>query len=115
MTNNTKTIFVYGDSMLMIGVEVTLRANPARRVIHINPAHPAALGEWAAINDGVLIYDRGVTAPHKVSAFLATHRKVVAVSLDADENVVRVHTHHHHQEYHTQGMADLIQLIETLA
>jgi len=114
MTHDKKTIFLYGNSVLMTGVEVTLRANPELKIIYINPAHPGAQEQWAAISDGILIYDRGATAPQMVQAFSASHPDVSMVSLDATENTMRVYAHRRHQAYIAQGMTDLVRLIETL-
>jgi len=114
MTNPTKTIFLYGNSVLMTGIEITLRANPALNVIYINPAHPGAQEQWEAISDGILIYDRGVTDPQMMQTFSTTHPDVLVVSLNANENTIRVYANRRHQEYTAQGMTDLVRLIETL-
>ncbi|MBN1934896.1 MAG: hypothetical protein JW934_09540 [Anaerolineae bacterium] len=82
---NPLQVILYGNSLFLSGVELTLRQCGDWVVLRLDPAYADAQAQLGALQAGILIYDAAGMDAQFAAAFLTAHPRMVVVGLDAAE------------------------------
>jgi hypothetical protein len=103
-------VVLYGNSLLMAGVEASLRGRPGLDVVRIDTALPDAGERLNALRPDVAICD--LTAPHYSEfaiSFLRENPDLPLIGLDPNSKTVTVLSN---QRYTASTVNDLVQVIQ---
>lgn len=103
-------VVLYGNSLLMAGVEASLRGRPDLDVVRIDTALPDAGERLNALRPDVVIFD--LTAPHYSEfaiPFLRDHPGLSLIGLDPNSKTVTVLSN---QRYTARTVNELAQVIQ---
>ena len=106
-----RTVVLYGNSLLMAGVEASLRGRPGLDVVRIDTALPDARERLNAFRPDVVILD--LMAPHHwefAIPFLREHPGLSLIGLDPNSKTVTVLSNQQHTALTTNDLAQVIQL-----
>jgi len=103
-----QTVIVYGDSLVLAGVQTSLSLNPAFEVI----AYPSPIPEHElrALHPRAIIFDIQSVQPEFHYALAQDLPGLLLIGLDPDTNQVLVWSGQHFSELSTQGLAHVISL-----
>lgn len=85
--SNPAQIILYGNSILIAGIELALRQRGNWPVIRL---HPCAPDELDGLQEGVLVYDLGDSSGLITPAFLITHPNLQVIGLDGTRGQARI-------------------------
>ena len=117
-----RTVVLYGNSLLMAGVEVSLRDQPGLDVVRIDATLPNVAQSLSALQPDVVIFD--LTSPpsnlqlptsnlHFPSSILQEHPGISLIGLDLNSNKVLVLSGQEHTVLAANDLAQVIQLLTT--
>lgn len=85
-------ILIYGDSLLLAGLEADLRRAPGLQVLHVTAG--ARPGGVCLPEGGVVVYDQAETDLGQLAPWLAAQPHLTLLGLDAECDRVHVVTGH---------------------
>jgi hypothetical protein len=101
-------IFLYGNSVILASLRVSLRSCPQYETITLIPPLPEA-PELAALKPDMFFFDLEVTRPEAVFSLLGTCPGLVLVGVSPDRNLVKIWWGQQLQELSTQGLLEAIR------
>ncbi|HBY98103.1 MAG: hypothetical protein M5U01_16880 [Ardenticatenaceae bacterium] len=105
------TVVLYGKSLLMAGLEVSLRRQPGLEVIRIDALTAGEEQAWEELRPDVVIFDVAAARLEGAFACLQEHPGVVLIGLHpASPQVTTLST----QQYPARTVKDLAQVIQAL-
>jgi DNA-binding NarL/FixJ family response regulator len=111
-----RTVVLYGNSLLMAGMEVSLRHQPGLDVVRIDAPLPNAVQRLSALQPDVVIFD--LAAPnspfsnlHFPSSILQERPGISLIGLDLNSNKVLVLSGQEHNILAAKDLAQVIQLL----
>jgi DNA-binding NarL/FixJ family response regulator len=108
-----RTVVLYGNSLLMAGVEVSLKDQPALNVVQIDTTLPDVAQRLEGLQPDVVIFD--LTTPtsnlHFPSSILQQHPDISLIGLDLNSSKVLVLSGQEHTVLAANDLAQVIQLL----
>jgi DNA-binding NarL/FixJ family response regulator len=111
-----RTVVLYGNSLLMAGLEVSLRDQPGLDVVRIDATLSNAAQRLSALQPDVVIFD--LAAPnspfsnlHFPSSILHEHPGIALIGLDLNSNKVLVLSGQQHTVLAANDLAQVIQAL----
>ncbi len=97
MTPASPLILIYGDSLLLAGLEASLRGAPGVQVLHLSRAQLQTCQvceTWQVLDatGGVLVYDRAETDLGQLAPWLTACPGLTLLGLDAEHDRIHVVT-----------------------
>jgi len=115
-----RTVVLYGNSLLIAGVEVSLRDQPGLDVVRIDATLPNVVQRLGALHPDVIIFD--LTTPpstlqlpssnfHPPPSLLHEHPGIALIGLDLNSNKALVLSGQEHTVLAANDLAQVIQLL----
>ena len=106
-----KTITIYGNSLILAGLEASLRSQDTFSVLHVTPGQGNTLAN-ADILTGMIIYDAQETNTNQFSPWLINSPHLILVGLDNLHNQINVF---HSESHRVMAVGDVFRLILQIA
>ena len=93
MSEGRQVVVLYGTSLIVAGLETSLRYSPGLEVVRINPALPEALRQMRSLRPNVIIFDGGDKALGDLPSaaqLLRDNPGAQIMRLDLDSNDVTI-------------------------
>ena len=99
-----------GESLLMEGIEASLRDREGVEIVHLNTSRPTAVEVLDKLNPDIVVFDLTPSQLSSVFTFLQTHTDIVLIGLDLGCDLALFLSGEWRR---LPSVADLMQVIET--
>jgi len=103
------TVVLYGNSLLLAGVDASLRDREGLELVWIDATLPDAAQRLRALHPDVVVFDLAAPCPQFASSFLTEHPGLPVIGLDVNSSTVIVLSS---QQYTALSANDLTQVIQ---
>lgn len=107
-------LILYGDSLLIDGIEINLRRDTRYQISRLYFKSPADLEQLENLERGILVYDRSFTDTRTIQMFLNDQSDFTAVSLCAEETNVQICTKEGQKDYIVREITELSNILAEL-
>jgi DNA-binding NarL/FixJ family response regulator len=104
----TRSVVIYGDSVVLAGIAAALAQRPDLQVVMLGPETTTMAQQLECVWPDVVIFDQGQTNVHSVLARLEQYRHVLAIGVEANSNQMVLWSS---QSARVLSMQDLVQQI----
>lgn len=106
-----KMITIFGNSLLMAGLEAGLRDHPAFHILHISPDQILHVSP-PDVDNGIVLYDTSETDLNLLNQWLFTSPHLILIGLDNARNQIIVF---HGERHQVLAIGDVTRLILEIA
>ena len=99
-----------GDSLLMEGIDASLRDCVGVEIVRLNTSRPTAVQILDKLNPDIVVFDLTPSQLSSIFTFLQTHTDIVLIGLDLDRDLALFLSGEWRR---LPSVADLMQVIET--
>ncbi len=104
-----RVLALCGESLLMEGIEASLRDREGVEIVHVNTSRPTAVQVLDKLSPDIVVFDLTPSQLSYVFTFLQTHTDIVLIGLDLDRDQALFLSGEWRR---LPSMADLMQVIE---